>query len=148
VGVAGELPKGAGGALAFVGEFVAGEDLAEHLVVEEGGFDGGVAAEAPLGGDDGFDEVEFDGVGGLEAEEAAVAEGVEDLGILVIEEEVLVGAEAVGGVVAGGDGLTSGGDGAIGLGSVAAGGPRAVWRCAFSWGAGRFQEPNLLAPQH
>jgi hypothetical protein len=70
VGVAGELPKGAGGALAFDG-------------------------------------------------------------ILVVEDEVLVGAEAVGGVVAGSDGLAGGGDRAFGPGAVAAGGLALLWGALF-----------------
>jgi hypothetical protein len=96
--------------------------VSSHGLVEEGGFDGGVAAETPLGGDDLFDEVEFDGVGGLEALEVGLVEEVEVVGAFVVEEEVLVGAEAVGGVVAGGDGFAFRGNGSLGFGAVAAGG--------------------------
>jgi hypothetical protein len=104
-----------------------------HFLVEEGGFDAGIAAEAPLGGDHLIDEVGLDGVGGLEAEEVAFAEEVESGRVLVVEEEVFVGAEAVGGTVAGGDGLAGGGDGTGGLVAVAAGG-RELFLGAFAFG--------------
>jgi hypothetical protein len=82
VGFVGEVPEGAGATFALAGRPVAGAGLLLDFVIEEGGFDAGVAAEAPLGGDGLLDEVDFNGVGGLETEELGLAQSPETIGVL------------------------------------------------------------------
>jgi len=48
-----------------------------HFVAEEGGFDIGEAAQAPAGGDHGFNQFDFDGAGGGELIEIGIEEELE-----------------------------------------------------------------------
>ena len=93
----------------------------EEVVVVHAGFDIDEAAEAPAGGGHGGDELEFDGVLGLEAVDVAVEEELV-VGVEFVGEDDVVGGEAVAAGVLGGFGFAPGGDGASGLGSVGAGG--------------------------
>jgi hypothetical protein len=95
--------------------------LAGHLGVEEGGFGGPIATEAPTGGDELFEEVGFGGGGRREAMGVEVADVVEGGGFLVGEDEG-AGGESVGEGVEGGDGFAGGGGGSAGFGAVEAGG--------------------------
>jgi hypothetical protein len=143
VGIVGEVAEGAAAAVAFTGGRGQLVEVAPHGPVDEGGFDGGVAAEAPLSGDDLLDEVVFDGVGGLESLEVGLVEELEVLAVLVVEEEALVGAEAVGGMVAGGDGFALRGNGALGFGAVAAGGFALFFSALFWFMAWNFVHGDL-----
>ncbi len=72
---------GEGHALFGVDEFelaVDGGLLVGHFEVDESGFDGDGAIEAPLGGGHAFDEKDLDGSGGLEA----VNEGLADIVVI------------------------------------------------------------------
>ena len=66
-----------------VDEIGVGEVFVEalDLVIPELGFDAAEAALGPLGGDEGVDERELDGVGGVEVEEEGRSEGFEFGGI-------------------------------------------------------------------
>ncbi len=91
------------------------------MSAEETGFYGGDAAEAPEGGGEDFDEVGFEGGGGLELGEEGGSEGGEFFGGFGGEEDSF-GVEAVLEGVLGGAGFAGGGGGAAGFGSVQAGG--------------------------
>jgi len=66
-----------------VDEFGAGEGLVEDVdaVIPELGFDAAEATLVPLGGDEGVDERELDGIGRAEVEEVLFGEGFELGGI-------------------------------------------------------------------
>jgi hypothetical protein len=64
------------------------------VVIENVGFDGGEAADAPTGEGEGFDEFGFDRGGGVELVEVGGAEGVE-FGLGFVGEQNLFGVEAV-----------------------------------------------------
>lgn len=95
--------------------------LAGHFEIEEGGFEGGGAVHAPLGGDELEDEGVVNDVGGLEVGEVGVAEGVEVVFGFGLENDGGAGGEAVGegGVAAAGEAL--GGDGPVGASAIGAG---------------------------
>jgi hypothetical protein len=52
-------------------------DAGFHFVGEEGGFYDGEAAQAPAGGDHGFDQLDFNGAGGGEFVEIGIEEEME-----------------------------------------------------------------------
>jgi len=91
----------------------------EHVVVEDAGFDGGEATEAPLGGGDGFDQVCFDCGGGGKAAEIRVAVNLEVV-VGFGGEEDLFRMEAVFEGVLGGARSARGSGGAGGFGAVGA----------------------------
>jgi hypothetical protein len=62
-------------------------DAGFHFVAEEGGFDVGEAAQAPAGGDHGFDQLDFDGAGGGEFIEIGIEEALEVGGRFVVEND-------------------------------------------------------------
>jgi len=61
-------------------------EAALDFVAEEVGFDIGEAAEAPAGGDHGFDQLDFDGAGGGELIEIGIEEALEVVGRFVVED--------------------------------------------------------------
>jgi hypothetical protein len=69
-----------------------------HFVAEEGGFDIGEAAQAPAGGDHGFDQFDFDGAGGGELIEIGIEEALKVGWRFVVEDD---GDGREGGVVDG-----------------------------------------------
>jgi hypothetical protein len=80
----GEVLEDVGDAIDRVGhEFELGELVVNTLglefdfVAEHGGFDFGDAAQAPAGGDHGFDQLDFDGAGGGELIELGLEEALE-----------------------------------------------------------------------
>ena len=97
---------------------VAGRNNLEAVAVDAG-FHGEDAMEAPLIGGDAQDQIFFGGADGLEAVQVVVEEDEEFSGVL-IEEDMLVGAQAVKEAVAAGGGLACGGAWAGGFLSVAA----------------------------
>ncbi len=115
-GVAGgELVEGADEAVERI------RDAAEPigLVLQEAGFDGPVAVEAPVGGSHFFDEGVFDAIGGLEAVEVLVEHGEEVFGRFALEDEA-TGEQAMADRVAGGTLFTLRSDGAPGAGAIGA----------------------------
>jgi hypothetical protein len=111
--------EGEGGAGILVADFelfVDGGFLAGGFEVEEGGFDGCGAVQAPIGGDELADEAELGGGLRLKLGEVGVAEGAELVLGLGFEDDG-AGGEAVGD----GGGLTAG---------ETLGGGRSVRECA------------------
>jgi hypothetical protein len=121
VGQVGEAVEGVSAERVQIGGRVGVGGEIVHAELDERSFSGGVAAEAPLGVDHLGDEAGLDGVGRLEALEVPGAEGVESFGVLVVEEEGLVRAEAVLDGVEGRGGFTGFGFGTFGFGAAAAG---------------------------
>jgi hypothetical protein len=114
-GAFGQIPKGEGETVITRG---AGELRVNEsgppldVIVEDGGFDQGEAAQTPAGGGHGLDQLLFDGVGGLET----VKEGIEERLIFLTGfgcEDDGFGGEAVAQAVARGTGATLGGGGAV-----------------------------------
>ena len=62
-------------------------EAALDFVAEEVGFDIGEAAQAPAGGDHGFDQFDFDGAGGGELIEIGIEEALEVVGRFVVEDD-------------------------------------------------------------
>jgi len=62
-------------------------EAALDFVAEEVGFDIGEAAEAPAGGDHGFDQLDLDGAGGGELIEIGIEEALEVIGRFVVEDD-------------------------------------------------------------
>lgn len=94
----GEGAEGGGETCAFVDVAVALAELGVLLVhfgVDEVGFDGPGAAEAPAGGGDFLDEFGFEGVGGREVRLAGGEERVEIRFGFVAEDEHFLRAQAV-----------------------------------------------------
>ena len=115
-----------------VGEFVCVDEavvvgfevllVVDEAEIEEAGFDGAAAGEAPLGHDDLVDEGGLDGAGGLEVVEEGVEEFVEGL-IVFAEDDGVFGGEAVFEGIEADGGLAFGGFGAgAELGVAAIGG--------------------------
>ena len=104
-----------------VDEVGVGEVLVEalDLVIPELGFDAAEAALGPLGGDEGVDEGELDGVGGVEVEKECGGEGFEFGGIFA-GDDVRPGVDAGFEGVEGGSGFALGRGGAGGFLGVAA----------------------------
>ena len=98
----------------LAGDIISGVDA---LVIEELGFDGGNAAEAPAGDGDGVDELGFDGIGGIEAVDIGVEECFEVV-IGFVPQDGEFRGEAVAECVARGFRFTFVGDGTLGFGSV------------------------------
>ena len=92
-----------------IDEIGVGEIFVEALkpVIPELGFDAAEAALGPLGGDEGVDEGELDGVGGMEVEYECGGEGFEFGG-------VFAGDDVRPGVNAGFEGVEGGGGFAFG----------------------------------
>jgi hypothetical protein len=122
---------GAGHAIEGYGDAAAVVDVVEvvidpflvvfHLVFEEAGFDGGVAAEAPVGGGELADEIELGLAAGVEVGEVVVELGFV-FGARFGGEDDGLGGESVGEGVERGGGFAGWGDGAGGFGAVGAGG--------------------------
>jgi Methyltransferase domain len=116
---------------------VAGFDIlvALHFEIEEGGFEGDGAVEAPAGGGELVDEVDVEAGFGPELEDVGFAEGAE-LAHGLVAEDGAAGGEAVGegGGLAAGEAF--GGDGSAGAGSVGARGGDAARR-RHSWNQGK-----------
>jgi hypothetical protein len=115
-----------------VGEFVCVDEavvvgfevllVVDEAEIEEAGFDGAAAGEAPLGHDDLVDEGGFEGAGGLEVIEEGVEEFVEGLFVFAVDDGVFGGEAVFEGIEANG-GLAFGGFGAgAELGIAAIGG--------------------------
>jgi len=115
--------------LKYIGETVVGGEVAVVVVdifgvvdqaqLEEAGFHGADAGEAPGGHDDLVDQEGFQGAGGLKLFLEGGLELVELLAVLDGNDGALGGEAVLGGVAAGG-GLALGGFGAGGLEGVAA----------------------------
>jgi hypothetical protein len=84
------------------------------LVIPELGFDAAEAALDPLGGDEGVDERELDGVGGVEVEHEGGGEGFE-IGGIFAGDDVGPGVDAGFEGVEGRSGFAFGGGGAGGF---------------------------------
>ncbi len=95
-GAVGETGKGIGHAV----EGGCG-GLGGDLLVEEGGFDGPGAAQAPIGCGHVLDHAEFQAVGGLEAGDVVGEQSGEGLGTFVLEDHAM-GQETMADGVAGG----------------------------------------------
>ena len=106
-------------------DFLFGKDA---LVVEDGGFHVGDAAEAPAGDGEGADQVAFDTADGL-VEVFVVGEEFVEAGLGFVGKGVEGGAESVLAGVLGGTGFAFGGDGSAGFGAVGAGGVGFGLRC-------------------
>lgn len=123
-GVVGEVREGDGEA-GFLIEGRVGavqvRGLTVHGVGVSGGLDVVEALETPVGGSDFADEAEFEFVGGLEALDEGVEEGIEGGGVLVGEDDG-GGEEAVAEGGGGDAGATGGGDGSGGGAAVGGGG--------------------------
>ncbi len=91
----------------------------DEAEIEEAGFDGAAAGEAPLGHDDLVDEGGFEGAGGLEVIEEGVEEFVEGLVVFAADDGV-IGSEAVFEGIGADGGLALGGFGAGAVLGVAA----------------------------
>jgi hypothetical protein len=123
-GVIGEGFEGEGDArglvdfLEFAFDFGA---LPGDFAIEEGGFEGPGAFEAPAGDDDLVHEIGLDLVTGREVGDIGIADPLEALRGFVFEDSDL-GVQPVGGGVAGGFGFTFDGFGPAGFGSIGAGG--------------------------
>ena len=104
-----------------IDEIGVGEIFVEALkpVIPELGFDAAEAALGPLGGDEGVDEGELDGVGGMEVEYECGGEGFEFGGVFA-GDDVRPGVNAGFEGVEGGGGFAFGGFGAGGFLGVAA----------------------------
>jgi hypothetical protein len=122
--VAHESFEGDGEAVMFGQPFEAFTEalfLIEHALLEEPGFDAGVAGETPTGGGELMDEIGLGlGVG------AEVIEIAAELGLILvggfIEEDDGAGGESVDQGIAGGGLLTGAGGRASGFGAVGTGG--------------------------
>ena len=103
-----------------VDEFGVGEIFVEtfDLVIPELGFDAAEAALDPLGGDEGVDERELVGVGGVEVEKECFGEGFE-LGGIFAGDDLGPGVDAGFEGVERGAGFAFGGSGAGGFLGVA-----------------------------
>ena len=129
-GTAGEAVKsfgeGLGGGQGFVLDAVfdglsallldVGDGVGQELRLDEG-----EAIEAPFGGDDFVDEVEFDGAGGLELLDVGIEEALKIGGVFGGQDDGLAG-EAVAERVLRRALLAGFGFGAVGFGAVFAGG--------------------------
>jgi hypothetical protein len=93
--------------------------LAEHFEVEEGGFDGPDAIEAPAGGDQFVDEIGLDEVAGLELDVPGLLEGLEAVLGFAGEDDAGSG-EAVGHRAERGAGAAFGCDRSVRLGAIGA----------------------------
>ena len=111
------------GDFVFVGKAVIvgveGLLLVDEAEIEEAGFDGAAAGEAPLGHDDLVDEGGFEGAGGLEVIEEGVEEFFEGV-FLFAPDDGVIGSEAVFEGIGADGGLALGGLGAGAVLSVAA----------------------------
>jgi hypothetical protein len=128
-----ERERGIGAGEGFEGEretvdiLEVGEDavdaalVEDDLVFEQGGFDGGVADDAPVGGGELADEVEFGFAFGLEVGEVVVEFGFVLFGGLVREDDGSGGESVLEGIERGG-GFAGVGFGAGGFAGVGAGG--------------------------
>ncbi len=128
-GVVAEGFEGEGGASGFVNEFELLIDtgaLPGRFEIEEGGFEGPDALEAPAGDDDLVDQVGLELVGRDELVDVGLAEAFESLSGFVLEDDD-AGAESVGDGVAGRPGASFGCFGPAGLGSIGAGGLDFPW---------------------
>ncbi len=95
------------------------------MVVHEGGFDDVEAAQLPLADGHFFDGLVLDVAIGLELGDVLVEEGLEFLGVFVVEDDG-AGEQAMADGVAGGTLLAEVGDRAAGFGSVLLGGELAL----------------------
>ena len=109
---------GAGGARGGIGATL-GLARAFHGIDEDAGLEAEGAAETPLGAGQLADVGVFEGVGGLEEVEETVEQGLE-VGEVLLGEDGVAGAEAVGAGVGGDFGFTLGSSGAGGAPGVAA----------------------------
>jgi len=93
--------------------------LGDDLSIEEAGFDGPGAAQAPMGRGNLLDDAEFQAIGGLEVVDVAGQEGREGLGALDFQGHAS-GQEAVADGVSRGAPFRVRGNGAAGESSVGA----------------------------
>jgi len=114
---------GVGNVLVF---FIDPGGLVVHFLLEQGGFDGGVAGQPPVGGGDLMHEVGFGFALRAEMVEVGAEVGLV-IGFGLGVEDDGAGGESVGERVAGGGELALGGFRAVGLGAVGAGGSDFGW---------------------
>ena len=94
--------------------------VVDEAEIEEAGFDGAAAGEAPLGHDDLVDEGGFESAGGLEVIEEGVEEFVEGI-FLFAPDDGVIGSESVFEGIEADGGLALGGGGAgavLGVGAI------------------------------
>jgi hypothetical protein len=89
-GFGGEFLEGGGYAIERIGG-----GLGVGLILEQSGFDGPGAAEAPVGSHHLLDQAELHAVGGLEAIEVLGEDGLETFGRFIAHDDLL-GQEAMG----------------------------------------------------
>jgi len=121
-GGGGEVAEGDGGLgdVVFGGEVGGGGGAVAELVADGGFFEAPGAELTPAGDGEGFDELAFDGGGGLELGLKRAEEADETVFGFVVEDDGS-GEEAVFQAVLRGILAAFAGDGAFGFGSVAAG---------------------------